>query len=170
MGEDGGVDPARTLVIMRHAKAAPGTDRADVDRPLTPRGRSDAASAGPWLVGHGFAPDLVLCSSARRARETWQSVAPGLVPERPVRYEEDLYGAVAGELLFALHGLAEKVRTVLLIGHNPAVSTLSLVLDPAGADPGGLRTSGIAVHAGPDDWAAWEPGRSPLVAAFTARA
>jgi phosphohistidine phosphatase len=170
MREDGGVNPVRTLVIMRHAKAATGTEAADIDRPLTPRGRSDAAAAGPWLAGHGYSPDLVLCSAARRARETWQSVAPGLGSERPVRYLEDLYGAVAGELLAALHGLADPVRTLLLIGHNPALSTLSLVLDPAGADPGGLRTAGIAVHAAPDAWPAWEPGRAPLVAACTARA
>ena len=53
MVEDGGVNPVRTLVIMRHAKAATGTDCADLDRPLTPRGRSDAAIHLAGLGLHG---------------------------------------------------------------------------------------------------------------------
>jgi phosphohistidine phosphatase len=154
---------------MRHAKAVAADAHGDVNRALTDRGRADATVAGPWLTARGFVPDLVLCSAARRARQTWQSVAPGLPGEPTVRYDRALYSALPGDMLQALHGLDDPVRTVLLIGHNPALSHLSLVLDPADADPDGLRTSGIAVHSGPGAWSAWEPGCAPLAASFTAR-
>jgi phosphohistidine phosphatase len=65
----------RTLVILRHAKATPYRgDDSDVDRPLTARGRADATAAGHWLAAHDLRPDLVLCSPARRTRETWAAV------------------------------------------------------------------------------------------------
>ena len=68
----------RTLVILRHAKAANPEGVADPDRPLTSRGHADAAAAGAWLAHRDLQPDLVLCSSARRTRETWHGVALAL--------------------------------------------------------------------------------------------
>ena len=61
----------RTLVILRHAKAERPAELADADRPLTQRGHADAAAAGAWLAARGYRPDLVLCSPAKRTRQTW---------------------------------------------------------------------------------------------------
>jgi phosphohistidine phosphatase len=163
----------RTLVILRHAKAGRPAGVADIDRPLTERGHADAAAAGAWLASRGYAPDLVLCSPAKRTRQTWHGVALALSGSRvpKVRYEDDLYYDGIDEALDLLHKVPDNVGTVLLIGHNPAVSMLSAVLDrPATRDSEGLRTSGLAVHALDGDWSDYATGTAPLVTTGTARA
>ncbi|WP_230211275.1 SixA phosphatase family protein [Streptomyces kaniharaensis] len=64
--------PHRTLIVLRHAKSAWPPDVPDWERPLGPRGRRDAPEAGRWLRRRGLVPDTVVCSPARRARETWE--------------------------------------------------------------------------------------------------
>src|SRR5256885_16922284 len=99
----------RTLVILRHAKAARPAGVADVDRPLTDRGHADAAAAGAWLAARGYVPDLVLCSPAKRTRQTWHGVAMALsaaqAPE--ARYEAAIYHDGVAGLLDLLQGLTE---------------------------------------------------------------
>jgi phosphohistidine phosphatase len=163
----------RTLVILRHAKAERPAGVADADRPLTDRGHADAGAAGAWLVARGYRPELVICSPARRTRQTWHGVAVAMAgdgsPE--VRYEADAYAAGPAELLGLLRTVPVEVGTVLLIGHNPTMSMLSAALDPAGpAASDGLRTSGLAVHEPDAPWDALAPGRARLVTAHTARA
>ena len=68
----------RTLIIVRHAKAESFSSTPDLSRPLTPRGHADANAAGAWLAMHGYRPDLVICSPARRTRQTWHGIAIGL--------------------------------------------------------------------------------------------
>jgi phosphohistidine phosphatase len=68
----------RILVLLRHAKAEPQSGTADADRPLTSRGHADAGAAGAWLAGHGYRPELVICSPAKRTRQTWHAVALSL--------------------------------------------------------------------------------------------
>ena len=69
---------ARTLVLLRHAKAETPGEVFDYDRRLAPRGAADAVAAGAWLAAHDLLPDLVLCSPAARTRQTWHGVAVGL--------------------------------------------------------------------------------------------
>ncbi|MFZ0755940.1 MAG: histidine phosphatase family protein, partial [Trebonia sp.] len=85
----------RRLVLLRHAKSD-WPDVPDQDRPLAKRGRRDAPVAGGWLGRSGYVPDAVVCSTARRARETWELAADGLaralpVAAPPVRYEPRVY-------------------------------------------------------------------------------
>jgi phosphohistidine phosphatase len=163
----------RTLVILRHAKAERPSGVADLDRALTQRGHADAAAAGAWLASRGYIPDLVICSPAKRTRQTWHGVAVALAGARApeVRYEPGLYDDGIGELLDLLKGVPDRVGTVLLIGHNPTVSALSAVLDDDTArDSDGLRTSGIAVHARDGEWSGYAPGTAALVATGTPRA
>jgi phosphohistidine phosphatase len=162
----------RTLVILRHAKAARPAGVADLDRPLTERGHADAAAAGAWLVSRGYAPDLVLCSPAKRTRQTWHGVALALTGSRApeVRYERVLYDDGVEQIINLLRKLPDEVGTVLLIGHNPSVSILSAALDRTAArDSDGLRTSGIAVHARDGSWSGYAAGAVPLVTAGTPR-
>lgn len=166
---------ARSLVIMRHAKAEHVAGVPDTERALTERGRSDATAAGAWLVSHGYQPELVLCSPSRRTRQTWHEVAVGLAdaaePTAPhVRYEADMYHGGVAELLDLIRQLPPEVDTVLLIGHNPVLSELSTRLDPAGVlDSDGLRTAGIAVHRTDRDWSEWRAAPVPLVESATPR-
>jgi len=162
---------ARTLVLLRHAKADRPNGVPDTDRPLTDRGHADAAAAGAWLLASGHIPDLVLCSPSRRTRQTWHSVAIALggAGSPTVHYERDLYDGGVEEALDLIAAAAKEAQTILLIAHNPAISQLSVALDEAGqTDSDGLRTSGIAVHELPEDWRVGV--QAPLRATFTARA
>jgi phosphohistidine phosphatase len=160
----------RTLVILRHAKTANPEQTLDIERPLTDRGRADAGAAGAWLSGQAYDVDLVLCSPARRARETWHGVALGLTRGPRVNYDDRIYNASASELLQVVRDAEPEASTVLLIGHNPGLSELSSLLDADNADPHGLRTAGLAVHTADADWTAWELGAATLTVGHTARA
>ncbi|HEX2357189.1 MAG TPA: histidine phosphatase family protein [Micromonosporaceae bacterium] len=166
----------RTLILLRHSKSEHGGDAADIDRSLTERGHADAAAAGAWLAHRGLSPDLVICSPAKRTRQTWHGVALALGEAGPaqaapvVRYEHQAYGGSADDLLALVCAADEAVGTVLLIGHNPSVSELSAALDPAGTgDSDGLRTSGIAVHRVSGAWAGAGAEPAPLAETHTGR-
>lgn len=171
-GASGTLESMHTLVILRHAKAEYREDIADIERPLTRRGKSDAAAAGAWLANSGYRPDLVLCSPAKRTRQTWHEVALAMAEaaqdsQTLVKYDRAIYDGGFAELMGIVRTAGE-ASTVLLIGHNPAVSALSGRLDPdAERDTDGLKTSGIAVHADEAEWSAWAV--APLTAAHTAR-
>jgi phosphohistidine phosphatase len=118
----------RRLILFRHAKAesrAPGEE--DVDRALTARGRRDAALVAAVLARAGLAPDLALVSPALRARETWtcaQSSFPGV--ETQVR--DGLYNATPEEVEAELDVGTQDAETVIVVGHNPSLQELSVIL------------------------------------------
>jgi phosphohistidine phosphatase len=158
------VDSPRTIVLLRHAKADwPAV--ADHERPLAERGRTDASVAGRRLADAGIAPDLVLCSTAARTRETWKLAAHEM-PERPrTVYEERLYEASLGDLLALLNETPEEIGTLLLVGHNPGVHALADALaGSAEADAlarmnrGGFPTAAFAVITFPGGWKSVEHG------------
>jgi phosphohistidine phosphatase len=118
----------KRLYLLRHAKSSwkdPGLD--DHDRPLAGRGRRAAETIARYLREQDIAPELVLCSTARRARETLERVEPAH-EERAVRLEPGLYGASSSALLERLRGVPDAVGSVLLIGHNPGLQRLALEL------------------------------------------
>lgn len=169
----------RTLVLLRHSKAEPPNDGPDVDRPLAARGRADAAAAGAWLAKHGLLPDVVICSAARRTRETWHGVALGMTGSPPeggsagpapaVHYVADAYEAHPEDLLTLVRQVDPATPTVLLIAHNPGISLLSALLDPERADQDGMRTSDVVVHRTTVDWAGLGRGDTVITDRHTAR-
>ncbi|GAA1802100.1 histidine phosphatase family protein [Planosporangium flavigriseum] len=162
----------RKLVLLRHAKAAHPEHNADMERALTPRGQADAEAAGRWLANERVVPDIVLCSPARRARETWHALASTLGAEAShttVLYEPGIYTAVIGEELLPLISSTQpEATTLVVIGHNPPLSMLSALLDPTLDE--GLQTCGIAVHRVNGGWHDLTPGNAPLTDLHTARA
>jgi phosphohistidine phosphatase len=170
---------ARTLVLLRHAKAQTPGELPDVDRPLTDRGRADAGAAGTWLAAEGLNPRLVICSPAVRTRQTWHALAVAMATADPhtaapeVHYEEKLYDGGRTELVDLVQAVSNDITTVLVIGHNPTVSDVSLLLrtdaDPVEAADV-LRTAGLAIHGIAGLWSTCEPGTSPLLKRHTARA
>ncbi len=117
---------ARTLVIMRHAKSDWGdASLADRDRPLTARGKADAVAMGQELARRGIAPELILCSPAKRARSTLKRVLHNQAEGIPALILPELYGASAGECLRLLFGHGHAAQTVLLVGHNPGLEELA---------------------------------------------
>jgi phosphohistidine phosphatase len=159
----------RRLVLFRHAKSD-WPDVADHDRPLAARGRRDAPRVGRWLGESGFLPDLVVCSTALRARETWELAAAGLLaavpgPALAVRYEPRVYEANVLGLLMLVREFTSDVRTALIIGHNPGLSDLTAGLtDPPPDPPHAFPTAAVAVLALPGDWADAAPGAARLLA------
>jgi phosphohistidine phosphatase len=121
-------DISRRLHLLRHAKSSwdePGLD--DHERPLTPRGQRAAARLAVWIGEHGPRPQLVLCSTAVRARQTLDLVADAL-GEPPVELEEALYHASAGELAARVRRLDDGLLDVLVVGHNPGLHDVALML------------------------------------------
>lgn len=118
---------SKRLLVLRHAKAEVGLGLADHERPLADRGRRDSAAMGDFLRARGLEPDLVLCSTALRTRQTLE----GLGLSAPVRFERSIYTADGRDLLdlVRLAGAeAEDAGTILLVGHNPAVHELVIVV------------------------------------------
>lgn len=139
----------RTLILLRHAKSAWPKHTPDADRPLAARGHRDAPAAGRWLGEHAPRIDLVVCSTAIRAVQTWELAAAELATTPRVRHDEWLYGASAHDLLTTTMELPSTVSTALLVGHNPALENLLTVLTGV-AKP--LKTSTIAIMTTLQDW------------------
>lgn len=162
-------DYARRLVLLRHAKSD-WPDVADHDRPLAKRGRRDAPRAGRWLGRSGYLPDAVVCSTALRARQTWELVSAGLadaVPGAapPVRFEPRVYEATVLGLLMLVREFPDEERTVLIVGHNPGLAELAVGLTaPPPEPPSAFPTAAVAVLGLPGGWAAAGPAEARLLA------
>ena len=138
----------KTLLLLRHAKA--GLGAPDRERRLTGRGRRQSAAAGRYLATEGLLPDLVLCSDARRTRETLDGLA--LEEGAAVRFTPDLYDGHVPELVALVRGIEDdSVSRVLVIGHNPTISDAGRYLAREGDASSlsrlalGMPTSGLAV-------------------------
>jgi phosphohistidine phosphatase len=145
----------------------------DLERPLAERGRRDAPRMGAWLDGAGLRPELVICSPARRTRETWELAAGAIEAEPIVAFDPRLYGAEVVALLEVLREVPESIGTVLVLAHFPGVQGLVLELVGAArgrrdADLDRLRekfpTAGAAVVALPAGWASLRRGTGTLTA------
>jgi len=163
-------DTTRRLILLRHAKSD-WPDVPDEDRPLAKRGRRDAPRIGRWLRGRGYLPDVVVCSAARRTRQTWQLVGPELDGSPDVRFEPRAYAASALTLLYLTRELPSRYLTAMLIGHNPGLEELTASLTAAGdgpqtgIEPRGIRlpTAGVAVVEFAGDWPDLAPGQARLL-------
>jgi phosphohistidine phosphatase len=121
------------LLILRHAKSDWGTGGRDFDRPLNADGRAAATAMGP--VVRELAPDLVLCSPARRTRETleWLELAC------PVQFEDRIYDASVEQLLELVGAVGEEAQRLLLIGHMPGVARLAAAMSESDEGPDRAR-------------------------------
>lgn len=131
--QDAAGELERKLVLVRHAKSA-WPDIPDHERPLARRGLRDAPAVGRWLRRAGCVPDLVMCSTARRAEQTWQAAAAELRASPPVRRDDRIYRASAAGLLDLIRLAAPATRTLLVVGHDPAVPELALMLASPAAE------------------------------------
>jgi len=147
----------RKLWLLRHAKSSwDDPTLQDHDRPLAPRGRKAGKRIRNWAAANDVRPELVLCSTAERARATLELVLPGLgTPD--VGIEAALYHASAESLLDRLQALEPGLDSVLLIGHNPGLHDLAHVLAPPGPDEfptGALAELRLEIEA----WSEARPG------------
>jgi phosphohistidine phosphatase len=129
----------KCLFLLRHAKSSwKDPALADHDRPLASRGRRAAKLLADHLRCERVAPGLVLCSSARRTRETLERIGP-LGEQATIRIERELYAAADHRLLERVRAVDDEFESVLLIGHNPGVQELALSLADSGEKLATLR-------------------------------
>lgn len=155
----------RTLWLLRHAKSAWDTGEPDHERPLNDRGVRDAGAAGRLLVEQGWRPDLTLCSSAVRTRQTWQRAEAAGASAGEVRIEPRIYEASAAALLSLVQQVDDAVTGLLLVGHSPGIPGLA---DRLGVRPEPAEvwrrmdekfpTSGLAMLRFDSTWADVEAG------------
>ena len=159
------------LLLLRHAKSSwDDPSLADHERPLARRGHRAAESMAEHLRSSVQHPDLVLCSSALRTRETLDRMSKAF-GDAEVVVDDDLYGATGDLLLERLRGVADRFETVAIIGHNPGVHDLAIVLAGSGAGLGRMRakfpTGALAVLAFDGPWRELAPGDGRLEAFVT---
>lgn len=129
-------DPPRLIYLFRHAKASgEGPDLEDLDRPLAPQGELACTTMKRYLAVADIHPDLVLCSTALRARQTVQRVMPALGEPTLVEYDRGLYRAGPRAILNRLRGTAAVASGVMIVGHDPGIQSLALQLTGSGIDP-----------------------------------
>lgn len=151
----------RTMYVLRHTKSSWEDDTvSDYDRPLAPRGLRDGRRLAKYIAGANLQPDVVLCSSARRAQETLAQIAHSLGTP-VVRMLDELYGADVAEVIELVHALDDDHTSVLVIGHNPCIAELAQTTEkfPTGA-MATLRWDAEA-------WEDLRPGEAELVALVT---
>jgi phosphohistidine phosphatase len=160
---------SRTVILLRHGKSSwSDSTLADIDRPLAPRGERAARKLAKYIRRKRIRPALVLCSPSLRTRQTLEAVEASLGKRCVVEVVPQLYAASEQELLERLQALPEPVSSVMLIGHNPGLQNLALMLASRGADlpqleekfPTGALATFVVRSA---SWSALGPGEAELV-------
>jgi phosphohistidine phosphatase len=148
----------RQLVLIRHAKAGDGA--VDRERPLAHRGAAEAPAVGRWLHQRRIAPDRVVVSPARRARQTWELAAAELGRTAEPVPDDRVYRNTVEDLLEIIRETPAEVTTLAIVGHNPGIQDLAVALDDGRGDDSRRRemttkypTSGVAVFDVSDSWA-----------------
>ena len=123
----------KRLYLLRHAKSSwADAESSDFDRPLSARGREACAALRVELRRLEMAPERVLCSAARRTRETLERIAPALPAPHTTTIERALYLAGAEKMLERVRRLEEDCASALVIGHNPGIQALAGLLIGSG--------------------------------------
>ena len=135
---------SKTITLIRHAKSSwSDPNLPDKFRPLNKRGQRDLPKIGKLLQALEFSPDLLLCSTAKRALETLEGLKPYIsIAENNIRFEETLYEADVDHLLAEIKQRSDEVGHLTIIGHNPGLNDLINLL--CGIQIGNLPTLGIA--------------------------
>jgi phosphohistidine phosphatase len=124
-------------------------------------------------LARNLRPHRVLCSTSRRTRETWHSVRVALgdaAPAPELVLSPELYSAGTAAMLELIRATSPDVGVLMVIGHNPTVSMVSVLLDSGTDAEDGLRTAGMALHVVDGEWTDFGPDQAPLATAHTARA
>ncbi|MGP9536961.1 SixA phosphatase family protein [Brachybacterium sp. AOP43-C2-M15] len=143
-------DPdSRLLLLMRHGKAESGSGQPDHDRALADRGVTQAQLVGEYLASQNVQVSRVLVSDALRTRQTWQAVVsqmPGFDGE--VTFEEEIYTGGAAEVLSLVHGVDPRHPVVMVVGHEPTISSLTSLLADDDSEPGAVAQARIGMPTG----------------------
>lgn len=168
----------RRLMLLRHAKSDwSQAGQRDHERGLSARGQAAAPRIGAHLAERALIPDCVLVSTARRTRNTWKLVADALPACPKIQFDERIYEAEPEDILEVIRDTPASCQSLLVVGHNPGLQDLALLLikhghqDDLGRLTEKFPTAGLAVIDIPiDDWARLRPGIGRLDSFVTPRA
>lgn len=140
----------KLLLVMRHGKSSwKDSSLPDTERPLKKRGRKDSARIGSLMKKQDLTPDIILCSSAKRAKQTAKIFMKALEYQGDIEYVDSFYMAEPETYFATLRSLAD-VGSVMLIGHNPGLETMVQILTD---EIRSLPTAALAIIELPiDEW------------------
>lgn len=153
----------KTVLLLRHGKSDWNADYGqDHDRPLSPRGRRASRAMGRWLAEMGPLPDLILCSTAVRARSTCIIACETGAWQSDVQYERGLYYAVPKDLIHYMQEVPDQIETVMLVGHQPTWSMTAALLSnqPVSSFP---TASMARIDLPVEKWKRSAPGTGKLI-------
>lgn len=155
------------LILVRHAKSAwddPGL--SDFDRPLARRGLEAAAWIGDTLAQRGLLPERIVCSTARRTRETLELALVGMPANwaADVVWSETVYDLRDRDYVPLISDQGGSAKVLMIVGHNSAMEETARALTPRGDAIGSFPTGGIAaIDLDAPDWVSLVPGSGRLV-------
>jgi len=159
----------KTLILVRHATAEQVPGKPDHDRALTAGGQRDAQATGEWLKQQGVVPELVICSTSVRTRQTWSGISAGGCHSEFVEFRKAVYDGGTRSVLEAIREDAGEVDTVVVVGHAPSIPDLAGGLsDGAGSTDAhraladGYPTCGVAILRYAGDWEVLAHGEASL--------
>ena len=164
---------SRLLLIMRHGKAESGSGQPDHDRTLAEKGLTQAKLVGEYLAAQNVQVARVLVSDSRRTTQTWEAVASSMPSfDGEVSFHEEIYTGGTAEVLSLVHGVEDRLPVVLVVGHEPTISSLTSALADDDSDAGsvaqariGMPTGGVAVLSG--SLGSWEDLREESLTLHT---
>jgi phosphohistidine phosphatase len=134
----------KQLILLRHAKAEPGeSGRPDYERILAPSGLDDAYRVGRYFALQGIDPDVILCSTASRTRQTESRVRAATTLKAETLFLEELYLAPAEDIVRVIRSFStEETQSLLVIGHNPGLEECVSLLT---GEEVAMSTSALAI-------------------------
>lgn len=161
---------SKTLFLLRHAKAVTGgAQMSDRERPLDHRGEEAARAMGRAMNGRGWVPEAALVSPATRTRQTWAMLAPELDGAPAPAFPQALYPGSVMSLLSEATGLPDETNSAIIVGHNPSIGELAVILAGTGSDPHAVAlveekfpTAALAKLDFDGNWRDLAPGKARL--------
>jgi len=121
----------KKLYLLRHAQSQPSFDIADKDRTLTDHGKKEATSLGTYMSKNNIIPDQIICSTAIRTRKTLDSLKQSIKTDN-INFSDSIYNASTGDILKEIQNTADDIKSLLIIGHNPAIHATGQLIAPNG--------------------------------------
>ncbi|NLN94941.1 MAG: hypothetical protein GX128_02080 [Bacteroidales bacterium] len=154
----------KRLFVIRHARSSGKVAGVhDHERPLIPAGNAQIKELGSKLLSLSVKPDIILCSTALRARQTAQLLVESLdIPANIIETDSELYLIDSSELKFKIAQLRDNIHTVFVIGHNPAMTNfVNYFLNPRIDDLPAAGLIGIELDA--EDWEQYTKVRHTVI-------
>ena len=124
----------KTVFLLRHAQALPAENGDDFERKLSPKGLSDALMLGQTLKVGNKLPERIICSAARRTRQTCEQLLQGCGANIHTEITKRIYHAEYEDLLDIIQSSDDSINALMIIGHNPTIYELASRLATQGAD------------------------------------